>query len=147
MQTEKDERIVITGVFYGNLILKALLSTVIAIFIFTILSTPLLMSRKGFWNLFLIVISTECILLVVAFLLYLAFGAHEMTVTDRRIYGQAMWGKAVNLPLTKVTPRSIRKAFKGIGIATSSGYVRFVLMKNEAEVLQAIEGLLISSAV
>lgn len=68
-------------------------------------------------------------------------GRTSITITDRRIYGTATFGKEVDLPLSSVV--MIRKSGKkNMTISTSGGNVRFVGIKNRNEVYSAIQTLL-----
>lgn len=68
-------------------------------------------------------------------------GRTSITITDKRIYGKAAFGKEVDLPLSSVV--MIRKGGKKkMTISTSGGKVRFVGIKNRNEVYSAIQTLL-----
>lgn len=78
----------------------------------------------------------------IAGLLYMvAYRAVSITVTDKRVYGTAAWGKRVDLPLDKIS--AVATSFgHGIAVATSSGSIRFKAITNNAEVHAAISKLL-----
>ena len=66
----------------------------------------------------------------------------DMTVTNKRVYGKAAFGRRVDLPFDKIS--SVDTCiFKGIGVATSSGRIKFLLCKNRNEVFEAISNLLL----
>lgn len=79
----------------------------------------------------------------IAGLLYMiAYRAVSITVTDKRVYGTAAWGKRVDLPLDKIS--AVATSFgHGIAVATSSGSIRFKAIANNEEVHAAISKLLI----
>ena len=60
-------------------------------------------------------------------ILYLLFGRNELTVTDKRVYGKAMFGKRVDL----------------ISISTSSGKISFLFIKNTDKFYEIINNLII----
>lgn len=73
---------------------------------------------------------------------YFAMKACEITVTDKRVYGASIFGRRVDLPLDSVS--AVATSFpKGIAVATSSGRIKFLLIKNAAEIHGEIRKLLI----
>ena len=71
-----------------------------------------------------------------AFFHYL-FDKCDITITNKRVYGKAAFGRRVDLPFDKIS--SVDTCiFKGIGVATSSGRIKFLLCKNRDEVFEAI---------
>ena len=80
--------------------------------------------------------------LVLAILLYLS--KNELTVTDKRIYGQGFLGKRVDLPLDSVSAIATTILFlKGVTISTSSGKISFFFIANREEMYQSISQLLV----
>lgn len=78
---------------------------------------------------------------VLGILFYMEMCFCSITVTDKRVYGKAAFGKRVDLPLNKIS--SIGTSFpKGISVATSSGHIKFFLIQNQDEVFDAISELL-----
>ncbi len=74
---------------------------------------------------------------------YFFFNKCDITVTDKRVFGKTAFGKTVDLPLDKVS--SVGTSFpKAITVATSSGIIRFFLLSNQSNVLNAISNLLIA---
>lgn len=66
----------------------------------------------------------------------------RIVVTDKRVYGQASFGRQVDLPLDSIS--AIGKWFlKGIVVATSSGKIRFMLISNRDNIYKTISDLLI----
>lgn len=67
----------------------------------------------------------------------------KIIVTDKRVYGQASFGKQVDLPFDSIS--AIGKGFlKGIVVATSSGKIRFILVSNRDDIYKTISNLLIT---
>lgn len=64
-----------------------------------------------------------------------------LTVTDKRVYGTAKWGKRVDLPLDMISAVATAK-LGGISVSTSSGVIRFLAIKNNEEIHEAISKLL-----
>lgn len=65
----------------------------------------------------------------------------ELTVTDKRVYGKAAFGKLIDLPYDEIS--SVGTCFpQGVFTATSSGSVRFWLLTNQADVYKSISNLL-----
>ena len=81
------------------------------------------------------------ILTIFGLVCVLAYNKASLTVTDRRVYGTAAWGKRVDLPMDKIS--AVAKSFLGgISVSTSSGAIRFMGIKNNNEVHEAINKLL-----
>lgn len=66
----------------------------------------------------------------------------SLTVTNKRVYGKAAFGKQVDLPLDSVSAIGM-SAFQGIAIGTSSGKIKFVGISNRDEIHKAISNLLV----
>ena len=65
----------------------------------------------------------------------------EITVTDKRVYGRAAFGKQIDLPINQVS--SVGTCYgQGVFAATSSGIIRFWLLDNQMEVYHAMSALL-----
>ncbi len=86
---------------------------------------------------------TLCLLALAIVFLVLLFYCSKMslTITDKRIYGKAAFGRRVDLPLDMVSAVGT-SAFKGIAVATSSGKIKFLGISNQEEVHKAITDLL-----
>lgn len=72
---------------------------------------------------------------------WLHHGRTTITVTDKRIYGKAAFGKEVDLPLSSIV-MLYKKGKKNITVATLAGKVHFVGVKNRNEIYSAIQTLL-----
>lgn len=80
--------------------------------------------------------------LTIAIIFTLAFAKVNITVTNKRVYGVALLGKRVDLPLDSIS--SVGTSFlNGIDVGTSSGYIKFKLIKNHKEIHSALSRLLI----
>ena len=99
--------------------------------------------NTGFWTR-----SAPELLLIVAFniavyiIVYSWLRSNEITVTDKRVYGRAAFGKRVDLPIDSVSAIGSKRP-KGIAIATSSGKIAFLLIKNRDEIHKCVSDLLI----
>ena len=81
-------------------------------------------------------------MLIIALLFYFSAAKVSLTVTDKRVYGTAIFGKRVDLPLDMISAVST-SIFKGIGISTASGVIKFWGIRNNMEVHKAISDLLL----
>ena len=87
-----------------------------------------------------LIIST--IPLIVCLIFFWKLNACEITVTDKRVYGKSSFGKRVDLPMDSIS--AVGTSFlKGIAVATSSGKIKFWLIKNRDEIHKMISDLLI----
>lgn len=80
--------------------------------------------------------------LVIAAILYFGTARCSMTITDKRVYGNAAFGKRVDLPLDSISAVGT-SAFKGLAVATSSGRIKFYDIANQGEMHQTLSNLLI----
>ena len=74
---------------------------------------------------------------------WLYSGRTAVTVTDKRVYGTAAFGKAVDLPLSNVVMLS-KAGNKDIAIATAAGKVLFAGIENRDQVYDALQGLVVN---
>ena len=81
---------------------------------------------------------------VVAIIVYLGMMSYSLTVTDKRIYGKTWFGKRVDLPVDSISATSSIALFKGVSVATSSGKISFLLIKNSDEVYKELNNLIIN---
>lgn len=82
------------------------------------------------------------VFVIVAVITFCAMNACELVVTDKRVYGKAAFGKRVDLPFDMISSVG-GGLFGSIGVATSSGNIRFWLIKNRDEIFSSITNLLI----
>ena len=66
----------------------------------------------------------------------------ELTVTNKRVYGTAAFGKRVDLPLDMINAVAT-SAFNGIAVTTASGAIKFLMMVNKDELHKEISKLLV----
>lgn len=83
------------------------------------------------------------LLIISAIVLFVYTNNCEITVTDKRIYGKAAFGKRVDLPLDSLSAVSTISALKGIGVSSSSGTIKFLYINNVEDVHKAVSELLI----
>ena len=76
-------------------------------------------------------------------ILYLLFGRNELTVTDKRVYGKAMFGKRVDLPVDSISATGTIAFLGCISISTSSGKISFLFIKNTDKFYEIINNLII----
>lgn len=74
--------------------------------------------------------------------IYFWLRSYEMVVTDKRVYGKAAFGKRVDLPVDSVSAIG-SKWPKGIAVATSSGKIAFLMIKNRDAIHKCVSDLLI----
>lgn len=79
---------------------------------------------------------------VIALLFYAWVSKTSLTVTDKRVYGTAAFGKRVDLPLDKISAVGT-SMFKGIAVTSASGAIKFLMIANHNEIHAAISGLLL----
>lgn len=77
-------------------------------------------------------------------LIYFWLHSYELTVTDKRIYGKVAWGKRVDLPVDSISATATIKTLKGVSVSTSSGKIKFLVMKNADKIYNVINELLIN---
>ena len=81
-------------------------------------------------------------LFIIGFIFYKAGSRVSLTVSDKRVYGKAMFGKRVDLPFDMISAVGT-SAFKGIAVATSSGAIKFIMMENRDSIHDAISEQLV----
>lgn len=79
---------------------------------------------------------------VIAFIVYRAYSKIELTVTDKRVYGCATFGKRVDLPLDAISAVGTSSR-NGIDVTTASGAIKFKYIMNHDELHSAISDLLV----
>ena len=82
------------------------------------------------------------VVLLLVWIIHFMVSKNEITVTNKRIYGVAAFGKRVDLPLDSIA--AVGMSFlSSISVASSSGAIRFSLIKNRDEIHSAISKLLV----
>jgi len=80
--------------------------------------------------------------LIVGLINYFATRNIELTVTDKRVYGIAAFGKRVDLPLDSIS--SVGTGLNKIAVATSSGRIIFWGVSDREKIHKALSTLLIA---
>lgn len=75
--------------------------------------------------------------------IHLWLNSYELTVTDKRIYGKIAFGKRVDLPVDSVSATATVSLLKGVAVSTSSGKIKFLVMKNAEEIYKVLNTLII----
>jgi len=70
-----------------------------------------------------------------------AYSSCEIVVTDKRVYGKAVFGKRVDLPIDSVSAVGT-SMFKGIDVGTSSGRIKFKFVENNEKIHDELSKLL-----
>lgn len=108
--------------------------------------------KWGFWDAWVFNFSEGCpgiitvialFLLVIGGYMYWAYHNTGITVTDKRIYGVAKFGKRVDLPIDSVSSVGVG-VFKSISVSSPSGTLVFTMITNRDEVHKAISNLLVN---
>ncbi len=76
------------------------------------------------------------------YFMYKLVGSIELVVTDKRIYGCAIFGRRLDYPLDAITSVGTCM-FHGITVTTSSGAMVFTMLKNNHEIYKIISDLLV----
>ncbi len=79
---------------------------------------------------------------VFGIVIYFLFDKVELTVTDKRVYGRTAFGKRVDLPLDSVSAIGMGM-FSSIAVTTSSGAIKFAMMKNRNDIHEIMSKLLV----
>lgn len=82
--------------------------------------------------------------LLISFLIFFGLNSYMLTITNKRIFGKTWFGKRVDLPVDSISATAYIGLFKGVSVATSSGKISFLLIKNSDEVYRELNNLLIS---
>ena len=83
-------------------------------------------------------------LIVPTLVMFFVTNGCSITVTDKRVYGKASFGKRVDLPLDSISTVASRTFLNCISVSTSSGNISFFLAKNHIQIHEAINDLLIN---
>lgn len=95
--------------------------------------------EDGWYNIFFDIM---LLTLIVGTICYFWLRKMNLVVSDKRVYGQAAFGRQVDLPLDSIT--AIGKGIiKGIAITTASGAIKFKCIKNRDEIYETIGKLLV----
>lgn len=81
------------------------------------------------------------VFIIIGIIFYKCWSKVELTVTDKRVYGKAAFGKRVDLPLDSVSSVGT-SGKKGIDVGTSSGRIKFKFIKNYSEIHEVLSKLI-----
>lgn len=148
-----EEKIIIKGKPI-NILPIVLVIILLAVLCFAFIAMPMIVSAYDYYgsSLVSVMFSSACevgisisivlVICLIAFLVYSWLGKIEITVSDKRVFGKAAFGKRVDLPLDSVS--AVGTSFlKGITVATSSGKISFLMIKNSDEIHKSVSDLLI----
>lgn len=97
----------------------------------------------GYWDIAgIILLGVFLIFLIIAIIVFFSYKKVELTVTDKRVYGRAKFGKRVDLPFDSISAVGT-SAMKGIDVATASGSIKFKFIENNMEIHKTISKLLL----
>lgn len=82
------------------------------------------------------------IFFILAVPFYFFMNRCSLTITDKRVYGKASFGRRVDLPMNQVSSVGLGFA-NSVAVATSSGKIKFWLLTNKDEIHGALSDLLI----
>lgn len=77
-----------------------------------------------------------------AYYFYRALNKCEITVTDKRVYGKAIFNKRVDLPFDMISSVAMG-AFNSVSVSTASGNIKFFGIKNKDSIFNAITDILL----
>ena len=89
-----------------------------------------------------VVLLIPIVFAILAFLIYRIYSKVELTVTDKRVYGVAKFGKRVDVPFDSISAVGT-SAMKGIAVTTASGAIKFKFIKNRDAIHSAISRILV----
>jgi len=78
-----------------------------------------------------------------AVLFFMLYNKVELTVTNKRIFGKSSFGKRVDIPVDSISAVGTG-LFSSIAVTSSSGAIKFGMIKNLEEVHKAISDLIIA---
>lgn len=84
------------------------------------------------------------ILLVFGIVFTISTSCCKIYVTDKRVYGKAIFGKRVDIPIDSVSAVGTIPLFRGIAISSASGAIKFLYISNSNEIHAEISKLIIA---
>lgn len=81
--------------------------------------------------------------IIIPLILYFALHSYQLIVTDKRVYGKTTFGKRIDLPLDSISAISKMNFLKGVSVSTSSGRIKFLVLKNSNEIYDMLSQLLL----
>lgn len=82
------------------------------------------------------------VFIIIGSIVYAYFSKMEITVTSKRVYGCAAFGKRVDLPLDSISAIG-SSALKGIAVATSASTIKFYMLQNRDEIHNVISQIVL----
>ncbi len=82
------------------------------------------------------------LIMLIGVVFYFWLRSYELTITDKRAYGFAAFGKRVDLPVDSISAIGLGW-LKSIKITTASGRISFLLIKNRYEIYETISKLIV----
>lgn len=102
---------------------------------------PFLMTKANYFIILGIIIF---VFIIIPLIMYFALRSYRLIITDKRVYGTAAFGKRVDLPLDSISAISQISFLKGVCVSTSSGKIKFIVLKNFAEIYGVLSQLLLT---
>ena len=122
-------------------ILKVIMLVGAVIFVVSLLQMMELFELyPWYWDPWPTIISIAIV--IIAVIIFCITMTCDIIVTDKRVYGKAGFGKRVDLPIDSISAVGT-SVFKGLTVATSSGRISFVAIKNRDEIHKEISKLLV----
>ena len=81
-------------------------------------------------------------ILLLEFLFFRIFSVCELSITNKRIIGQSTFGRQINIPVDSISSAGTGM-LSTIIVSSSSGKIRFSLIKNYKEIYEKVNELLI----
>lgn len=113
--------------------------SIIIVLILCIIALVMLMDSDE--EIALCLFGAAAIVICIAFLMYKYLANCHLTITTRRAYGKAAFGKRVDLPIDSISAVGTSWLY-GIDIGTSSGRIHFKCLGNHEEIHKVISNLL-----
>ena len=141
-----EEKILIKSERYDIVkVLKRAFYVCIAFCAFAVVYTVATGEVKDFGDFIFVAFSAGMMLGIaglICWLIYSWMHSYEIIVTDKRVYGQTAFGKRVDLPVDAVS--AIGSSWPmGIAVATASGRIAFLMIKNRDAIHKCVSNLLI----
>ena len=80
---------------------------------------------------------------IVGIVLYIMWSASSITVTDKRVYGKAIFGSRVDIPLDSISAVGTVAITNGITVSSSSGKISFAYISNSDEIHSILSKIII----
>lgn len=82
------------------------------------------------------------VLAIAGYIIYKGWSQIELTVSNKRVYGTAAFGKRVDLPIDAISAIGT-SIFNGIAITTASGAIKFFMINNRDDIHKEVSKLLV----